>query len=42
MPVSRLGVTGGDALVLGGESIAVAALKSAHEGWLPDYMAGMN
>jgi phosphoribosylformylglycinamidine synthase len=37
-----LGVTGGDALILGGESIAVAALKRAHEDWLPNYMAGGN
>jgi phosphoribosylformylglycinamidine synthase len=40
VPVSRLGVTGGDALILDGDSIAVAALKSAHEGWLPAFMAG--
>ena len=42
VPISRLGVTGGDALLLDGESIAVAALKSAHEGWLPAFMAGMD
>ncbi|WP_410492313.1 phosphoribosylformylglycinamidine synthase subunit PurL [Bosea sp. 685] len=36
-----LGKTGGDALALPGEAaIAVAALKSAHETWLPAYMAG--
>jgi phosphoribosylformylglycinamidine (FGAM) synthase-like enzyme len=42
VPISRLGVTGGDTLVLGSESIAVAALKNAHEGWLPAYMAGQD
>jgi phosphoribosylformylglycinamidine synthase subunit PurL len=40
VPIRRLGVTGGDALTLAGDSIAVAALKNAHEGWLPAYMAG--
>jgi phosphoribosylformylglycinamidine synthase len=40
VPIRRLGVTGGDALVLAGDSIAVAALKETHEGWLPAYMAG--
>jgi phosphoribosylformylglycinamidine (FGAM) synthase-like enzyme len=36
-----LGKTDGDALALPGEAaIAVAALKSAHETWLPAYMAG--
>ncbi|SFG70552.1 phosphoribosylformylglycinamidine synthase subunit PurL [Methylobacterium gossipiicola] len=35
-----VGVTGGDTLTLpGGETIAVAALREAHEGWLPAYMA---
>jgi phosphoribosylformylglycinamidine synthase len=40
VPVRRLGVTGGDMLSLGDEGIAVAELKTAHEGWLPAYMAG--
>ena len=36
-----VGLTGGDALTLpGGETISVATLKAAHEGWLPAYMAG--
>ena len=35
-----LGVTGGDALVMEGESVAVEALRHAHEGWLPTYMGG--
>jgi phosphoribosylformylglycinamidine synthase len=36
-----LGVTGGDALIMyEGDSIPVASLKAAHEGWLPAYMAG--
>jgi phosphoribosylformylglycinamidine synthase len=40
VPVSRIGTTGGDVLSLAGESVSVAALKTAHEGWLPAYMAG--
>jgi phosphoribosylformylglycinamidine synthase len=43
VPVRRIGVTGGDALEISGQgAIAVAELKTAHEGWLPNYMAGMN
>jgi phosphoribosylformylglycinamidine synthase len=43
VPVRRIGVTGGDALELSGQgAIAVAELKTAHEEWLPSYMAGMN
>ncbi|GJD94988.1 phosphoribosylformylglycinamidine synthase subunit PurL [Methylobacterium iners] len=35
-----VGVTGGTDLTLpGGETISVAALREAHEGWLPAYMA---
>jgi phosphoribosylformylglycinamidine synthase len=35
-----VGVTGGDTLTLpGGQTIAVAELREAHEGWLPAYMA---
>jgi phosphoribosylformylglycinamidine synthase II len=40
VPVRRLGATGGVALTLAGDGIAVAALKDAHESWLPAYMAG--
>jgi phosphoribosylformylglycinamidine synthase len=45
-PVAKLGLTGGDALTFTGPNtislgtISVAQLKSAHEGWLPGYMAG--
>lgn len=40
-PVAKLGLTGGDALTFSGlGTISVAQLKSAHEGWLPGYMAG--
>jgi phosphoribosylformylglycinamidine synthase II len=40
-PIARLGLTGGDALTFTGlGTISVAALKTAHEGWLPRYMAG--
>jgi len=39
--VSRIGVTGGDALLIEGERpLPVATLKHAFERWLPDYMAG--
>ncbi|MDJ1159572.1 phosphoribosylformylglycinamidine synthase subunit PurL [Chelatococcus sp. SYSU_G07232] len=39
--VSRLGVTGGDALTLPGEApISLNGLKERHESWLPGYMAG--
>ncbi|SEG51831.1 phosphoribosylformylglycinamidine synthase subunit PurL [Bosea lathyri] len=41
VPAVMLGTTGGDMLSLPGEAaIAVSALKSAHENWLPDYMSG--
>jgi phosphoribosylformylglycinamidine synthase len=41
VPAMVLGLTGGDSLILpGGEAISVAALRMAHESWLPDYMAG--
>jgi len=39
--ILRLGLTGGDQIMVNGEgSIDVAALKQAHENWLPGYMAG--
>ena len=38
---ARIGATGGDALALPGEApITVAALRQAHETWLPHYMDG--
>ena len=41
IPAMALGLTGGDALILpDGQAISVTALKTAHESWLPDYMAG--
>ncbi|MGL4727858.1 MAG: AIR synthase-related protein, partial [Bosea sp. (in: a-proteobacteria)] len=41
VPAQALGLTGGDALRLPGEApISVEALKTAHEGWFPAYMAG--
>ncbi len=41
VPAALLGMTGGAALILPGEqAISVSALKTAHESWLPDYMAG--
>ncbi|RMD90502.1 MAG: phosphoribosylformylglycinamidine synthase II, partial [Alphaproteobacteria bacterium] len=41
VPVCRLGTTGGDRLIVEGVlDLALAALREAHEGWLPRYMAG--
>ena len=37
--VERIGTTGGDTLALDGTTILLAALRSAHEGWLPTFMA---
>ena len=37
--ISKLGVTGGDALVIAGERpLSVKTLSERHEGWLPNYM----
>ena len=37
---ATVGIVGGDNLVLpGDETVSVAALKAAHEGWFPAYMA---
>nr|WP_211106117.1 phosphoribosylformylglycinamidine synthase subunit PurL [Nitrospirillum iridis] len=41
VPVTPLGTVGGDALTgLGGGALALADLRTVHEGWLPGYMAG--
>jgi len=41
VPVLRIGVTGGDALMLSGERpLPVAQLRQTFEAWLPAYMAG--
>ncbi len=38
---ARIGTTGGDALALPGETpVTIAALRQAHETWLPRYMDG--
>ena len=40
-PIAKLGLTGSDALTFAGlGTISVQALRTAHEGWLPGYMAG--
>jgi phosphoribosylformylglycinamidine synthase len=40
IPALKLGTTGTDALILPGEqAISLSSLRSAHENWLPDYMA---
>jgi phosphoribosylformylglycinamidine synthase len=41
IPAMRLGVTGGETLTLpGADPISLANLRSAHEDWMPQYMAG--
>ncbi|KRE14728.1 phosphoribosylformylglycinamidine synthase [Bosea sp. Root483D1] len=41
VPAEIIGKTGGSELALPGEpAVSVAALRKAHESWLPDYMAG--
>jgi phosphoribosylformylglycinamidine synthase II len=40
VPVRLLGTVGGDAIALPGETaLTLSALKAAHEGWLPRFMA---
>jgi phosphoribosylformylglycinamidine synthase subunit PurL len=40
VPLSRIGVTGGQTLKLGGAApLALAAMSEAYENWLPDYMS---
>ena len=40
VPLSRIGAVGGNVLVLGDVAIPLAALRGAHENWLPAYMGG--
>ncbi|WP_246725519.1 phosphoribosylformylglycinamidine synthase subunit PurL [Beijerinckia sp. L45] len=41
VPFLRIGSTGGDFLILGAEpAVPLAAIRAAHEEWLPGYMAG--
>jgi phosphoribosylformylglycinamidine synthase len=40
VPATAIGVTGGDAMTLAGDHLDVAALKAAHEDWLPAFMGG--
>lgn len=41
VPAQTIGATGGTELALPGEApLAIAALKTAHDAWLPDYMSG--
>ncbi len=39
VPARVLGVTGGDCLVIGSESVALSRLDEVYEGWLPSYMS---
>ena len=42
VPLRLLGKVGGEAIVLGGEPpLPLAALRAAHEDWLPRFMAGL-
>lgn len=41
VPCVRIGTTGGDAIVIAGEApVAIEALRTSHERWLPEYMGG--
>jgi phosphoribosylformylglycinamidine synthase II len=41
VPIAKIGVTGGNALTLPGETpVLIATLNEKFEGWLPAYMAG--
>jgi phosphoribosylformylglycinamidine synthase len=41
VPCHVIGKTGGDAIVIDGETaVSIASLRSAHENWLPAYMSG--
>jgi phosphoribosylformylglycinamidine synthase subunit PurL len=41
VPCTRIGTTGGDAIVIAGEEpVSIASLKTAFEAWLPAYMSG--
>ena len=37
--VERIGTTGGAVFAIGETPVSLAALRSAHEGWLPTFMA---
>jgi len=39
VPAQVIGATGGSAVQLGDETIALDTLRTAHEGWMPSYMA---
>jgi phosphoribosylformylglycinamidine synthase subunit PurL len=41
VPCTRIGTTGGDAIVIAGEEeVSVSSLKAAFEAWLPAFMSG--
>jgi phosphoribosylformylglycinamidine synthase len=43
IPAAEIGTVGGDKIVIAGEpGLSLAKLRKAHEGWLPDYMAGQS
>jgi len=40
VPCGMIGVSGGDAVRAEGLNASVASLRQAHEGWMPEFMAG--
>ncbi len=40
--VEEIGITGGEAIVLGGSSVTLAELRTLNEGWFPKYMSRPN
>jgi phosphoribosylformylglycinamidine synthase len=39
VPAEPIGVAGGEEIVFEDDGVALSALRRAHEGWLPSYMA---
>ncbi len=42
IPLTPIGQFGGDSIQLGEQSITLADLRAAYEGWMPEYMASVN
>ncbi len=42
IPLTPIGQFGGDSVQLGDQSVSLADLRAAHEGWMPEYMASLN
>ena len=39
VPIKKVGIVGGDDIIVDGESIALKELRDVHESWLPNLMA---